>query len=288
MKLKKILKVVFITFIFGGCVIFALTAAKTNFITGTRVTSEFMNKVFNHIHDGTDEDGHVSKINLESHVIGMLGSAHLADSAVTTDKIENLAVTSAKISNSGISCEKIDWTSSCSNTVPYTAQKFPSIVYEFIPIEGTHSDSGSNPNVYGDYFERYAQHEMSAGDHSHWFSTSWRTPTNINPGSEKVRVLFTCSKADTGNNTITLSWKAGGVGDAIGSYSWANWDSDCSANTIQATNWTSEDNPSVGQNQFLIFIGQLVIHDNSCLANPDLCAADVRIIGIEIQYTASH
>lgn len=38
--------------------------AKTNFQNGTIVTPDFLNGVFSHIHDGVNNDGHCSKINL--------------------------------------------------------------------------------------------------------------------------------------------------------------------------------------------------------------------------------
>lgn len=42
--------------------------AKTNFIDGTIVEPEFLNAIFSHDHDGTDDDGHAPKISLLDHV----------------------------------------------------------------------------------------------------------------------------------------------------------------------------------------------------------------------------
>lgn len=89
--------------------------AKTKFVNAqTVVTSDFLNSIFGglttadgvpatdprvagHIHDGTDEDGHVGKIDLVEHVEGELQNANLADNAVSTAKIQDASVTQAKL-----------------------------------------------------------------------------------------------------------------------------------------------------------------------------------------------
>lgn len=42
--------------------------AKTDFQTGTVVTAEFLNAIFEHVHDGADEDGSAPKVDLADHI----------------------------------------------------------------------------------------------------------------------------------------------------------------------------------------------------------------------------
>jgi hypothetical protein len=79
--------------------------AKTKFVNAqTVVTSTFLNQIFGglttddgfpdtdplvsgHLHDGVDEDGHASKIDLFLHVTGQLDGANIIDGSIPCEKL---------------------------------------------------------------------------------------------------------------------------------------------------------------------------------------------------------
>jgi hypothetical protein len=61
--------------------------AKTVFAFGTTVLSPFLNSIFSHTHDDVDDDGHAGKIDLTSHVTGLLPLSSLVTPG--TDDIDD-------------------------------------------------------------------------------------------------------------------------------------------------------------------------------------------------------
>lgn len=68
-----------------------MSVPKTTFQDGDIMEPEYANKIFRHIHDGVDEDGHVDKINLATSVTGILPLDNVAE--IIASGVFNLTLT---------------------------------------------------------------------------------------------------------------------------------------------------------------------------------------------------
>ncbi|GAB4294229.1 MAG: hypothetical protein Kow0090_08860 [Myxococcota bacterium] len=246
----------------------AFLAAKTQFTTGTRVTSQFLNSIYytngGHVHDGGANDGSAAKINCANHITWSGGC----------------------IPNATVHCADISF-ATCADYIPYNTIQFASPHYDFLPIGEMIATGDTNEYPVTGAVYRYAIYPANT-TYNH-FETTWRPPVGTTVSSPQARVLYTTVGADCGNSIydLTLKYSDKAIGSAL-SFSTVINDVDMAAandNYLRASNWanfaaTNADNDAGA----VVFRGWVEAAGQGEITN---YVCNLNIIGIEIKFTGA-